>query len=163
MYNNPYNYNNLNNGMNFATNPYYQPYYQQQMQQTQPQTQNTQQPQATQQQVAVNTNKIYVNGLNDVKTKVQYANSDMFYIDNDNPNILYNKIVDATGHYEVKTFNLTEYKPIESQNQVPVVNDLSNYVLKADLEPLKAEITSLNDKIAKMNIKKQIDDLDKKE
>lgn len=132
MYNNPYMYGGAGSGMNFGTNPYYTPYMQnqqfqpQQAQQAQPQMQSQQPQQTTQQPVAMNTNKIYVNGINDVKSKWQYANSDVFYFDNDNPNILYEKIVDGTGHFDVKTFSIDEIKGIEKLKEEEKV-DYSNF------------------------------------
>lgn len=166
MYNNPYMYGGAGSGMNFGTNPYYSPYMQnqqfqaQQPQQAQPQMQNPQPQQTTQQPAAMNTNKIYVNGINDVKSKWQYANSDVFYFDNDNPNIIYEKIVDGTGHFDVKTFSIADFKPVEPQKQ-DEMNKLSNYVLKTDLEPLQAEIKALQDKIAKLNMINKLNDMDK--
>ena len=163
MYNNPFMYGGAGSGMNFGTNPYYSPYMQTpQVQQAQQTMQNPpqQQVQSQQQQPSVATNKIYVNGLDDVRGKHQSTNSDIFYFDNDNPPILYEKIVDGTGHFEVKTFSLAENKPIESQNTLDT-NNLSNYVLKAELEPLQAEIKALSDKLTKLDIKTKINNLDK--
>ena len=163
MYNNPYMYGGMGSGMNFGTNPYYSPYMQNQQfqaqQQPQPQPQQAQQ-QPSQQPTAISTNKIYVNGINDVKTKLQSANSDVFYFDNDNPSIIYEKIVDGTGHFEVKTFSISQNKPVEPQS-TPDTNTLSNYVLKVDLEPLQAQIKALGDKVAKLDVKTQIKNMDK--
>lgn len=156
MYNNPYLYGGAGSGMNFGTNPYYAPYMQSQQFQA-PQPVQQQQPQQTtqpqQQPASVNTNKIYVNGLNDVKTKVQFANSDIFYFDNDNPSIVYEKIVDGTGHFEVKTFTLDEKKEeIKKEKSI----NLSEYAKTTDLQALKDEIKSLNDKIKKLDIENQM-------
>lgn len=166
MYNNPYMYGGAGSGMNFGTNPYYSPYmqnqaFQQQNMQAQAQPQPQQQPVQNQpQQTSVATNKIYVNGLNDVKGKYQATNSDVIYFDNDNPNIIYEKIVDGTGHFDVKTFSIADFKPIEPQKQ-DEANKLSDYVLKTDLEPLQAEIKALQDKIEKLNMINKLNDMDK--
>lgn len=162
-YTNPYMYGGSGVGMNFGTNPYYQPYQTQMPQQ--PQMQQAAQPQAqTQPQVqpqmnATNTNKIYVNGTEDVRARILPPNSDYIFLDNDKA-MIYQKVVDGKGQFEVKTFDIVPHVEPETA-KTPDSTNLSNYVLKSDLDPLRAEIKALNDKITKLNVQSQINDIKK--
>lgn len=153
-YMNPYAYGYQNPS---AYNSMYSQY-----QQPQQQTQQAQQPQVQPQpQSATNTNKIYVSGIDDVKGRFLTPNSDVLFIDNDKP-LLYQKVVDSKGQFEIKVFDITPHIDSQEEKKDDSIN-LSNYVLKADLEPLQAEIKALNDKISKINLQKQIDNIKKDE
>ena len=79
----------------------------------------------------INTNKIFVNGIDDVKNRYLQNNSDMIFIDNDKP-ILYEKKVDAVGKMTIKKFSISEINDdIEIKNV--------EYVKLSDFEKLKAE------------------------
>lgn len=109
----------------------------------------------TQQQPAqMNTNKIYVTGIDDAKARQLPPNSDFIFLDNDKP-LLYRKTVDATGKMEIKAFKISEYTETEAA-PAPAV-DLSQFV---SIEQFKDVQTEMN------RIKKTIDTLlkrDKKE
>lgn len=130
-YNHPFGYNS----MPTATQPYGYPMG---MGPTQGQY-NTQ----TQQAPMTNTNKVYVNGIEDVRNKQLPPGSDFIYLDNDKP-LLYQKIVNGSGQFEVKAFTITPYEPQEKV--VPQV-DLSNYVKVSDLDPIKEELKLLKEKL----------------
>lgn len=133
--------NGFNNGNSFQfgngySNPY-SPYgygYQQQMQ---PQ----QQPQSTQ----INTNKIYVSGIDEVRQRQLPNGSDMLFLDNDKP-IIYQKIVDGKGQFEVKAFTITPYSAVETAKDTQSI-DLSAYAKTTDLEPIKAELKVIREKL----------------
>ena len=109
----------------------------------QPYTQ-PQQPQV--QQAPTNTNKIYVVGIEDVRARALPQNSDFIFLDNDKP-ILYQKVVDSKGQFEVKAFTITPYSPQEQPKSEGTI-DLSNYVKLNDLEPIKAELNAIKEKLA---------------
>ena len=117
--------------------------YQNPYQQFNPNLVQQQQPQQNYQ--ATNTNKIFVSGVDDVKSKTIPANSDFIFLDNDKP-LLYQKTVDGTGQFEVKTFEIREIKPQEKQKEENTI-DLNNYVLKTDFQALQGEIENLKNKI----------------
>ena len=132
----------------------------------QPQPAPTQVQQTPQQ---VNTNKIYVNGVNDVKARIQPASSLMIYFDNDNPDVMYQKSVDGTGHYEVQTFKVAEFKPEQETTQASAI-DTTDFVKKDDLKPfvtadkfetaiknLRADFSKGLEDMKKANIKKMLD------
>lgn len=156
-YSSPFNYTGNSNGgyTPFVSTPYYNSFPQQQVQQQQ-QLQQTPQPTGV-----TNTNKIYVSGIDDVKGKVLAPNSDILFIDNDKP-LLYQKTVDSKGQFEIKVFDICPHIEQEMAKPEDAIN-LSNYVLKSDLEPLQAEIKALNAKISKMDVQKQIDSIKKDE
>lgn len=95
-----------------------------------------------QQSQPTNTNKIYVSGLDEVKTRILQPNSDFIFLDNDKP-ILYQKIVSPNGQFEVKAFEIKPYKAEEQKK-----DENSEYVKQSDLEPLKTEIQELKDKLS---------------
>nr|DAW59483.1 MAG TPA: hypothetical protein [Caudoviricetes sp.] len=102
--------------------PYYNPYPMGGMgRQYPPQPQN--QPQ---------TNIIFVNGLEDVKSRLQACKSQMLYCDNDK-NIVYFKNVDETGHFTVNIFDLVEHK----KEKAPEVN----YITREEFEEFKKSLT----------------------
>lgn len=134
-----------------ATQPYgypFNPYYNN--------FQSQQQPQSTQ---AMNTNKIFVSGIDEVRTKMLPPNSEMVYLDNDNA-LLYEKIVDAKGQFEVKTYELSE-KTAQNSPKQPVSMDLSGYVKIADFEAIKAELKSLKETVLKNSVTAEIESIKK--
>lgn len=112
------------------------------------------QPQAPQQPAQMNTNKIYVTGIEAARTMQFPPNSDYILLDNDKP-LLYRKTVDATGKMEIKAFKISEYTETEAA-PAPAV-DMTQFV---SVEQFKDVQTEMN------RIKKTIDTLlkrDKKE
>ena len=89
-----------------------------------------------------NTNKIYVSGIDDVRGRFFPPNSDYIFLDNDKP-ILYQKVVDSKGQFEVKAFTITPYSAQESQSQI----DMSGYAKQEQIEALRQEINAIKDKI----------------
>ena len=89
-----------------------------------------------------NTNKIYVSGIDDVRGRFLPPNSDYIFLDNDKP-ILYQKVVDSKGQFEVKAFTITPYSAQESQSQI----DMSVYAKQEQIEALRQEINAIKDKI----------------
>lgn len=100
-----------------------------------------QQPQPSQ----INTNKIYVSGIEEVRQRQLPNGSDMLFLDNDKP-LLYQKIVDGKGQFEVKAFTITPYSPQETAKDTSTV-DLSGYAKTSDLEPIKAELEAIKEKL----------------
>ena len=120
-----------------------------------PQNGNYAPPAQSQQQPAqMNTNKIYVTGIDDARARQLPPNSDFIFLDNDKP-LLYRKTVDATGKMEIKAFKISEYTETEAA-PAPAV-DMTQFV---SVEQFKDVQTEMN------RIKKTIDTLlkrDKKE
>lgn len=117
--------------------------------------QQSQQP--NQQSSVTNTNKIFVSGIDDVKSKPLSANSDFIFLDNDKP-LLYQKTVDSKGQFEVKAFEIHEIKPQEKQKEDNSIN-LSNYVTLTEFEALKGQIDELKNKITKMSVQSELNAL----
>ena len=88
---------------------------------------------------AVNTNKVYVNGIQDVYNKYLPAVSDFIYVDN-NDSVLYQKIVDVSGKAQVKMFDI-----VPRENDKP-----TEYVSRQELETLKSEIAELKQYLPKV-------------
>ena len=97
------------------------------------------------QQSQINTNKIYVSGIEEVRQKNLPFNSDVVFLDNDKP-ILYQKIVDGKGQFEVKAFTITPYNAVENEKEQQSIN-LSGYAKTTDLEPIKAELNAIKEKL----------------
>lgn len=125
--------NSFQNGNGWG-NPY-SPYGYGYNAQPQPQVQNAQ----------INTNKIYVSGIDEVRQRQLPNGSDMLFLDNDKP-IIYQKIVDGKGQFEVKAFTITPYSPQETTKDTQSI-DLSSYAKTSDLEPIKAELQAIKDKL----------------
>ena len=106
-----------------------------------PQTQSAQQ---------MNTNKIYVTGIEDAKTRQLPANSDYIFLDNDKP-LLYRKTVDATGKMEIKAFKISEYTETEAED-APAV-DMSQYVSVKDFNSEINRIKKTIDGLLKREVK----------
>ena len=69
----------------------------------------------------------------------------MLFVDNDKP-LLYQKIVDGKGQFEIKTFDICPHNASEDEKQAGLI-DLSNYVNKSEFEALKGEINDIKNKI----------------
>ena len=109
---------------------------------------------ATQQQPAqMNTNKIYVTGIEDARARQLPPNSDFIFLDNDKP-LLYRKTVDATGKMEIKAFKISEYTETEAAPAAAPAVDLSQFVSMEEFKGVQAEMG---------RIKRTIDGLLKKE
>ena len=89
-----------------------------------------------------NTNKIFVSGMDDVRNRFIPPNSDFIFLDNDKP-IIYQKVVDGKGQFEVKAFAITPY----SAQETAPSTDMSNYVTVGEFNALKDEIKSLQEKL----------------
>lgn len=137
MWNNGFsNYGQFGATMPTATQPYGYPTNNFGMQQPQPQPQ---------QPMQTNTNKIYVSGIDDVRSRMLPQNSDYIFLDNDKP-IIYQKIVDGKGQFEVKAFEIVPYSA-QNQTKDNQSIDLSCYAKTSDLEPIKAELQSIKDRL----------------
>ena len=95
---------------------------------------------------AVNTNKTYVSGIEDVRLRPLPPNSEFIFLDNEK-SILYQKKVDSNGQFEVKAYEITEYNADTAPIAQPQV-DLSGYVPRTEFEALQREIKALSDKIS---------------
>lgn len=91
----------------------------------------------------VNTNKIFVNGIEDVKNRVLPNNSDFIFLDNDK-DIMYRKVTDSTGKTTVHTY---EIKKVDNEMQKKHEEvDMSKYALREDLDKFKREFESYKEK-----------------
>ena len=109
--------------------------------------------QSQQQPAQMNTNKIYVTGIEDEKARQLPPNSDFIFLDNDKP-LLYRKTVDATGKMEIKAFKISEYtEPEAAPASAPTV-DMSQFVSVEEFKTVQTEMG---------RIKRTIDGLLKKE
>ena len=113
----------------------------------QPQQQQPQQP------PQMNTNKIYVTGIDDARARQLPPNSDFIFLDNDKP-LLYRKTVDATGKMEIKAFKISEYTETEAAPASAPAVDMSQFVSVEEFKGVQAEMG---------RIKKTIDSILKKE
>ena len=105
------------------------------------QTQNqTQQNQST-------TNIIFVSGIEDVKTRWQAPNTEMFYADNDKP-LLYKKQVYANGQFDVKTFDISEHSADRDVKEEGSI-DLSSYAKTSDLGQIESRLKALEERFEK--------------
>lgn len=108
----------------------------------------------TQQQPAqMNTNKIYVTGIDDARARQLPPNSDFIFLDNDKP-LLYRKTVDATGKMEIKAFKISEYTETEAAPASAPAVDMSQFVSVEEFKNVQTEMG---------RIKRTIDGLLKKE
>lgn len=108
-------------------------------------------------QPITNTNKIFVSGLDEVKGKNLYPNSDMMFLDNDKP-ILYQKVVDGKGQATYKMFDITPHDDTQDAKNENSIN-LSNYVTLTEFEALKGQINELKNKITKMSVQSELNAL----
>lgn len=108
------------------------------------------QTQPQQQQAQMNTNKIYVTGIDDARARQLPPNSDYIFLDNDKP-LLYRKTVDATGKMEIKAFKISEYTETEVP-PAPAV-DMSQYVSVKDFNSEMNRIKKTIDGLLKREVK----------
>lgn len=164
----------MNNYMNYGYSPYVNtygnyggygysptPYYNFIPQpQSTPSTQSQAQTQTQSgiQQPLTNTNEIFVSGIEDVKGRNTPINSSYMFLDNDKA-LLYEKIVDGKGKYEIKTYEIKELK--EQENTRQSNTNSTDFAKTTDIDALKAEIQGLKDKVAKLSVQKQLDNLKK--
>ena len=113
----------------------------------------TAQPQQPQQPPQMNTNKIYVTGIDDARARQLPPNSDFIFLDNDKP-LLYRKTVDATGKMEIKAFKISEYTETEAAPAPAPAVDMSQFVSVEEFKTVQTEMG---------RIKRTIDGLLKKE
>lgn len=99
-----------------------------------------------QQQPKINTNKIFVSGIEDVKMRVLDPNSDFIFFDNEK-SMIYRKVVDGTGHFEVKAFDVIEHKEAEKQPNAAQPLNPQEFVRKEEFEALQNQINALAAKI----------------
>ena len=111
------------------------------------------QPQVQQQPAQMNTNKIYVTGIDDARARQLPPNSDFIFLDNDKP-LLYRKTVDATGKMEIKAFKISEYTETEAAPASAPAVDMSQFVSVDEFKNVQNEIK---------RIKKNIDVILKRE
>ena len=91
-------------------------------------------------------NVLYVGGADDVARQFVPANSSYIFIDNKDNNIIYEKITDNRGRFEVRTFKKVAYEPAKEQEQSI---DLTNYVKLSDFKELQSKIKSIEEKLSK--------------
>lgn len=145
-----YNGYNYGSAIQNATQPFsypMSPYYNNSM--FQPQNNMVGQNSQQQNQSYTNTNKIYVSGIDDVKNRLLQPNSDVIFLDNDKP-ILYQKVVDSKGQFEIKQFTIAPYEPKKDTEKTEQV-DLSLYAKIDDLKSLQSEIKELKEQMSKYN------------
>ena len=94
-----------------------------------------------QQAPATNTNKIFVNDIEDVRRRIVPPNSDFMFLDNDKP-MLYQKIVDAKGQFEIKVFDIVPHKDVPVREPV--------YALRSDLDNVLIELTAIKAQLEKV-------------
>lgn len=99
----------------------------------------------------VETNKIYVSGIDDVKMRMLPPNSEYIFLDNEK-SLLYQKKVDANGQFEVKAYEISEYKGNTATVDQQSI-DLSNYVPRSEFTALQDEIRALQDKFSKLTVR----------
>ena len=92
------------------------------------------------------TNKIYVSDENDVRSRYLPPNSDYIFLDNDKP-LLYQKIVDNKGQFEVKVFKISQNLP-EKKEETAETDKLSGYAKTEEIEQVRAEIRQLIEKLS---------------
>ncbi len=110
-------------------------------------------PQAQQQVTPpqINTNKIYVSGIEDARMRMLPPNSEYIFLDNEK-SILYQKKVDANGQFEVKAYEISECKGNTATAGQTAI-DLSDYVPRTEFAALQDEIKALQDKMSKLTIR----------
>ena len=91
------------------------------------------------------TNKIYVSGLDEVKTRLLPPNSDVIFYDNER-DILYEKVVDSTGKFQLKTYDIIERKDPENSDNLGD-KKIPEYATKSDLEPFNAVKTQYDKRL----------------
>lgn len=95
------------------------------------------------------TNKIYVSGLDEVKTRLLPPNSDVIFYDNER-DILYEKVVDSTGKFQLKTYDIIEHKDPENSDNSGS-KKIPEYATKCDLEPFNAVKTQYDKRLSEQD------------
>lgn len=99
----------------------------------------------------MNTNKIYVTGIEGARAMQFPPNSDYILLDNDKP-LLYRKTVDATGKMEIKTFDISEHTE-QASPVVPQI-DISQFVSIDDFKAVQNEVIQLRKTIDRLTTEK---------
>lgn len=102
--------------------------------------------QQSQQQPKINTNKIFVSGIEDVKMRMLEPNSDFIFFDNEK-SMIYRKVVDGTGHFDVKAYDVTEHKEVAKQPETAQTLNPQEFVRREDFEALQAKFDALSAKL----------------
>lgn len=100
----------------------------------------TQMPQTAPQNPPLQTNIIYVNGIDDARNRPLPPNSNYAFMDNDKA-ILYRKTVDAQGKMTVEAFDIVPH------TETPV--EQPDYALKSDILMLQKELAKLRMEVTK--------------
>ena len=100
-------------------------------------------PQAIQPQQPANTNKIYVNGIEDARCRQLPAGSDFIFLDNDKP-LIYRKTTDATGKMDVQVFKIIPYQ--EEEKSQPEI-DTSKFTPIDRFEALEKQFRELKESL----------------
>ena len=95
------------------------------------------------QQTGVNTNKLYANGIEDVRFRQLPANSDYIFLDNDKP-LVYRKTTDATGKTDIQVFKIVPY--VEEEKAQPEI-DPSKFVPIDRFEALEKQFNELKNSL----------------
>lgn len=99
---------------------------------------------------ATNTNKIFVNGLEDVRNRTLLPNSDYIFLDNDKA-VLYQKVVDGNGRFEVKVFDILPHK-----DEPKASLEATNFVLKSEFLALQNELIALKERLVELKDRKEV-------
>ena len=99
-----------------------------------------QMPQTPPQNPPLQTNIIYVNGIDDARNRPLPPNSNYAFMDNDKA-ILYRKTVDAQGKMTVEAFDIVPH------TEAPV--EQPDYALKSDILMLQKELAKLRMEVTK--------------
>lgn len=99
---------------------------------------NMQQPSNLQPTTQANTNEIFVNGYEDVRNRQLPPNSNYIFLDNDKA-LLYEKIVDSKGQFEVKVYEIREKTNLNDEKCSNSI-DLSMFVKTDEFRAFKDEI-----------------------
>lgn len=103
------------------------------------QQQNAQMPPSQQ---TVNTNKLYANGIEDVRFRQLPVNSDYIFLDNDKP-FVYRKTTDATGKTDIQMFKIIPYQEEDRQPEI----DASKFVPVERFEELEKQFKELKESL----------------
>lgn len=95
------------------------------------------------QQNAVNTNKLYANGIEDVRFRQLPVNSDYIFLDNDKP-LVYRKTTDGTGKTDIQVFKIVPY--VEEEKAAPEI-DMSKFVPIDRFEALEKQFKELKESL----------------
>ena len=92
---------------------------------------------------AVNTNKLYANGIEDVRFRQLPVNSDYIFLDNDKP-LVYRKTTDGTGKTDIQVFKIVPY--VEEEKAAPEI-DMSKFVPIDRFEALEKQFKELKESL----------------